>query len=408
MRYDRRYNFLWLSGILMLLLLTACSKSSSEGGDEPDSTKPVLKIYVFAPDRPVVTRADNGDVEASALENKINNLHVWVYKTGTDELIGHISLNNVELSQAGTEVSMELNDDYANSETKENVDVYVAANVANTNCGFSLDASSKSTQLQAALIKEDYFGVTNLIKTVPSDGLPMSGVMKNKPVKGASPVYQVREEDGNKLANVRLVRAVSKIRFVACMSSTNPDIVTINSIKLNGGVLPKEEYLFLDDAYDLAATTKWNVKNDTPATDYVDATELVSSVTEIAKNTSPASYSWDGSMSGQAYEEKIQKGIDKGELTELGTFYLRESDKALVGTIDYTIKHKKNPVDENEVPTTIQNTPSFSMKADGDFSRNHTWIVYSYFISSGDLIMGMVEVSDWSSSENASQIVYNW
>ena len=48
------------------------------------------------------------------------------------------------------------------------------------------------------------------------------------------------------------------------------------------------------------------------------------------------------------------------------------------------------------------------MKTDGDFSRNHTWIVYAYFVSSGDLIMGMVEVKDMTNSENASQSVYNW
>ena len=81
MRDERRYITRWLSGMLMLLLLlfTACSKSS-EGGDEPepDKKKPVLKVYVFAPDRPVVTRADGGDVDATAEENEIHSLHVWV------------------------------------------------------------------------------------------------------------------------------------------------------------------------------------------------------------------------------------------------------------------------------------------------------------------------------------------
>lgn len=402
MRDDRRYNFRWLSGILMLLLLlTGCSKSSDGPNDEPQPGKPVLKVYVFAPDRPVITRGDNGDVDASEAENKINNLHVWVYKTGTDDLIGHISLNNVELSEAGKEVTMELDDNYASLGEKPNVDVYVAANVTNTNSGLSFDASAKSSGLSGALIKEGYFGVSNLVKSVPADGLPMSGVMKNKPVKGSNNVYQVQESDEvSKLANVRLVRAVSKIRFVACKSSTNPDIVTVNSVTLNADVLPKEEYLFLDNAYDLTTTQKWKVVTSA----YVGETTLVSDVTEVATNDSPASYSWDGTMSGQAYENKIQKGIDDGELSELGTFYLRESDKALAGIIDYTIKH----TEKDATVTTIHNTPAFGMKDDGDFSRNHTWIVYAYFVSSGDLIVGMVEVKDWTDSQNDSQSVYNW
>ena len=405
MRDDRRYNFRWLSGILMLLiLLTGCSKSSeSEENEEPQPGKPVLKIYVFSPDRPIVTRGDNGEVDASEAENKINNIHVWVYETGTDNLIGHISLNNVDISEAGKEVTMELDDTYANKESKPNVDVYVAANVTSSNCGLSFDATTTNTQLDGALIKEGYFGVSNLISAVPGDGLPMSGVLKNKPVMGNNKVYQVQDnETSGKLANVRLVRAVSKIRFVASKSSTNPDVVTVNSIVLNGDVLPKEEYLFLTNAYDLAATPKWRV-----GTSYVVQKTLVSNVTEVATNNSPASYSWDGSMSGQQYETKIQNGIDAGELSDLGTFYLRESDKALKGTINYTIEH----TEKNNDVTTIHNNPeipNYAMVANGDFSRNHTWIVYAYFVSSGDLIIGMVEVKDMTNSENATQIVYNW
>ena len=405
MRDDRRYNFRWLSGILMLLLLlTGCSKSSeSEENEEPQPGKPVLKIYVFSPDRPIVTRGDNGEVDASEAENKIHNIHVWVYRTDTNDLIGHISLNNVDITEAGKEVTMELDDTYANKESKPNVDVYVAANVTSSNCGLSFDATTTNTQLDGALIKEGYFGVSNLISAVPGDGLPMSGVLKNKPVMGNNKVYQVQDnETSGKLANVRLVRAVSKIRFVASKSSTNPDVVTVNSIVLNGDVLPKEEYLFLTNAYDLAATPKWRV-----GTSYVVQKTLVSNVTEVATNNSPASYSWDGSMSGQQYETKIQNGIDAGELSDLGTFYLRESDKALKGTINYTIEH----TEKNNDVTTIHNNPeipNYAMVADGDFSRNHTWIVYAYFVSSGDLIIGMVEVKDMTNSENATQIVYNW
>ena len=71
----------------MLLLLTACSGSSSEGGDEPVPTsKPVLKIYIFPPDRPAITRADDlGYVDATAEENNIHSIHVWVFERDKDD-----------------------------------------------------------------------------------------------------------------------------------------------------------------------------------------------------------------------------------------------------------------------------------------------------------------------------------
>ena len=391
--------------LLSLLLLTACSGSSDEG--QPEKAR--LKIYIFAPDRPTVTRADNGDVNASEAENKIHSLHVWVFehreKTASnyysgDDYIGHISLSNVSFSEtSANEVIMELDDAFANKENKPHVDVYVAANVSASNCGVSFSATTTRKQLEEAVIAQNYFGVSSLVKDVPGDGLPMTGVMRDKQITGQRPTYQVSEESGG-LANVRLVRAVSKVRFVFSKSSSNPDEVAVNSIKLDGEVFPKEEYLFLENPY---PTSLLHVKTESG---YVGETMLVSTVggEAIKMNDSPASYSWDGVISGQTYESKIQTGIDKGKLSDLGTFYLRESDKLVTGTIDYTLKH----TEKDASVTTSQHTPAFRMKAVGDFSRNHTWIVYAYFVSSGDLVLGVVEVKDWSDSENTSQSVFNW
>lgn len=411
---NRRYIGRWLSGILMLLLLlTGCSKSSENGeNDEPQPDKSMLKIYVFSPDQPIVTRADIGDVDASTEEKKVNSLHVWVFEHHEEnnpkdgKYVGHISLSNVDLSETTSNtVTMELDETFANMQTKPNVDVYVLANVTAANCGLSLDASTTRDQLDAALIKQNYFGVSNLTTTVPVDGLPMSGVMKNKKITGSKPIYQVAEA-GGELANVRLVRAVSKIRFVFSKSTSNNDEVTVNSIKFDRGVMPTQEYLFLNDAYDL--TQKWKVWGDGDEPSYELEKDLVSSVdgADIDDCESPASYKWDGVMSGQQYETKIQEGINAGDLTDLGTFYLRESDQKLTGAITYTLKHTEEQKNGTADPTV--NSPKFFMKTVGDFSRNHTWIVYAYFVSSGDLVMGIVEIKDWGSSENTSQSVYNW
>lgn len=414
MRDDRRYIMRWMSGILMLLLLTACSKSSSEGGDEPDPDKPVLKIYVFPPDQPIVTRADDlGNVDASKEENEIRSIHVWVFERdesnlptslADSKLVGHVGLGNLTLSEAGTgEVTMEITDDFAGrimtSTTRPRVDVFVAANVTSANCGLSFDAlttngETKESDLEP-IIGSNYFGVTSPITKVPSDGLPMSGVLKDQPISGTSPVFRVGTSD--KLANVQLVRAVSKMRFIFCKSTSNLDEVAVKEIKLNGNVLPKEEYLFLTTDFK-NATPKWRIKGS----ECEDAKTLVSipSGTEIAKNNSPFSYSYDGKMTGQKYEDLINEGVKNNELSDLGTFYLRESNKALSGTITYAI----TPVGSTDA---TEKPASYSMSIDGDFSRNHTWIVYGYFITSGDLEVRMVELKDWVGTENPGEL-YNW
>lgn len=421
MRDDRRYILQWLSGMLMLLLLTACSGSSSEGGDEPvpTSSKPVLKIYIFPPDRPAITRADDlGYVDATAEENNIHSIHVWVFERDKDDpdnstkslLVGYVSLGNLTLSEGNGEVTMEITDAFANrimtAEKRPRVDVYVAANVTSANCGISFagltnKGVTKESDLEPLFIGRNYFGVTSPVLGVPADGLPMSGVLKDQVIAGTSPVFRVGTEQ--RLSNVQLVRAVSKMRFVFCMSSSNNDNVAVNKIILNGSVLPKEEYLFLTDDFN-KVTPKWRVKVSEPEP-YESSATLISvpSGTTIKANDDPYSYSYDGKMTGQEYEDLINEGVRDHKLSDLGTFYLRESDKALSGIINYEI------IPYGTTTPNAKTTASYSMKDEnaGEFSRNHTWIVYGYFVTNGDLRLNVVELKDWVSSENPKEI-YNW
>ena len=419
---DRRYILRWLSGMLMLLLLTACSGSSSDGGDEPvpTSSKPVLRIYIFPPDRPAITRADDlGYVEATEEENKIHSLYVWVFERnesnlGNSLLVGYVSLGNLTLSATGNgEVTMEIIDTFADkimtAEKRPRVDVYVAANVTSANCGISFagltnKGVTKESDLEPLFIGSHYFGVTSPMLGVPADGLPMSGVLKDQVIAGTSPVFRVGTEQ--RLSNVQLVRAVSKIRFVFCMSSSNTDNVAVNNIVLNGSVLPKEEYLFLTDDYN-KVTQKWRVKVSEPsvAADYDESSATLISIpsgtTTIKKNDDPYSYSYDGKMTGQAYENLINEGVKNNELSDLGTVYLRESDKKLAGVINYEI------IPYGTTTPNAKTEASYSMKNAGEFSRNHTWIVYGYFVTNGELRLNVVELKDWVSSENPKEI-YNW
>ena len=93
-------------------------------------------------------------------------------------------------------------------------------------------------------------------------------------------------------------------------------------------------------------------------------------------------------------EQTIEGVTRPAELSEVRRFYLRESDKKLTGTIRYTIGGK-----EKETP--------FEMNAAGDFTRNHTWIVYGYFLGSGTLMLNSVVLKDWEDDPESDNI-YNW
>ena len=404
MKQIRRYIERWLGGMLMLVLLVACSKSSSEGGDEPvpepEPTKPVLKLYVFAPDHPVVTRGESYEVDASGEENRIHTLHVWVFENVSGNLVGYVNMINVALSQSGSEVAIDIDDNFIAN--KPAVDVFVAANVSASNCGITLGEKTARSDLEGMLIDSGYFGLTSLVGAIPGDGLPMSGVLKNQPVYGDSPVLRIGSQEAG-LAKVKLVRAVSKVRFVFCKSTANTEsnLLTIDEIKLGyeqtgetpiSIKLPKQEYLFLNGAY---PDVKSNVKTDGEIP-YEDVTLIKSSINgdTIRKSASPSFYTYTTSMTGQQYEKLINDSIKAGYLSDVGSYYLRESNNGLAGTIKYKIGESEK-------------TKVFATSSPDDFTRNHMWIVYGYFVTSGELELNAVEVINWN-NEDSSEEIYNW
>ena len=374
----------WLTGCMLMLLLAVGCSSGSEDAESPlPKEKPVLKVYVFAPEKPIVTRADIGNVDASAEEAAINTLDVWVFETGTTTLVGHVHQSNISWD-GQKEVAINVSDDFASR--KPDVDIYVAANA--DAAGLALGATSTASALESAIIASDYFGLTSPVSSVPVEGLPMSGLLKEQTVTDTSPVFAVTPR-------VNLVRAVSKVRFIftKSVSVANDESLKVNSISLNGGVLPKQEYLF-------------NSSDNVDADNYeTAAATLVSEVSGDAINScdNPSAYIYKVEQTGQAYENLINYGLEEhvvedvttpAALSELGRFYLRESDKKLAGTISFTSDG-------------IAKSKTFEMDEDGDFSRNHTWIVYAYFLGGGELKVNVVNVKSWT-AQDGTHPVYNW
>lgn len=397
----------WLMGgmLMLLLLLTGCKSSAEEEIDVPE--KPVLKIYVFAPDRPIVTRADNGNVNATEAENAINNLHVWVFEHADGNPVGHISADGSVISTGQAILTMEVSDDFA--ERQPNVDVYVMANVTNDNCGLSLGEGATRAQLDAALIPSDKFGVTSLVTTVPDGGLPMSGVLKDQEIFGSAPVFGVGSKTTKVLSNVKLVRAVSKVQFVftAIDKIDDDHYHTVKSISLDADMIPTTENLFLDGPYSAEGGAGYRYKvGDT----YESAATLMNTSTDInpCDPARGADYYVYKTQTGQVYEDliadglKVREGHTTADLTSCGTYYLRESDKQITGTITY---------DKDEI-TNNPKTATFKLSeagfVPGDFGRNHTWIVYGYFTEKLGLLKVNIKVKEWETLTPLEHTIYNW
>ena len=384
--------------MLIVLLLTACgSESETTDTNQP----PVINIYVYAPDKPIITRGDVGNVnpiDNTKNESLITKLQIWVFDHASGTLVSYYSPESVDNlngtnNNGEAQYQLSVSEAFAqaaqaaqtNNTEKPHVDVYVVANAAS--CGItSLNELTSREALEALMIDEYYFGLTTLTDKVPATGLPMSGVLRDVVVQGSSPVYR--------LENVKLTRTVSKIRFVFCREKPEDgqtDIpVQINSVKLNASRIPLQEHLFLGSLEMAKPYPVYHVGSY--GTD--DAKEfLAESWSDIPKNDDPLLYVYQA-QGAQAYEDLIASGVESNVLKQLGPFYLRESDKQLKGVITY----KKGEEDAK--------TANFEMKTIGDFSRNHTWTVYAYYSKSG-LVAVTVVLKDWNEN-TGSHDVYNW
>ncbi len=385
--------------LLLALLLTAC-QGSDEDNSSPDDC--YLDIYVYAPDRPIVTRSDVGEIPPSNdAEKKVNTLQVWVFKSNGGAKVGYLNdtkptyLNETNQQKYRMKVAKEFADH------PEAVDVYVVANAET--CGLDLSESSTRKTLDDAVIGKDspvegecYFSPAEKQSSVPSKGLPMSAILKNQSISGSFPALRIGSE--TEMTTLKLTRAVSKLRFVLCRkddTDATKQLQTINTIELNGGQIPLQTFL-------MPGTTGYtNFKSDkTDKISYLTA-PLLPNDTDIPKVEDPLVYAYE-TQTAQEYEELINDAVSKGKLNQLGLTYLRESDLQLKGNINYTYRDGST---DNTVDT------EFSMAAPGDFLRNHSWIIYIFYMDTKIHVQVVTDIGmrSWiPDGRDESVIVHNW
>ena len=327
-----------------------------------------LTVRVFLPES-ILTKAETGDEAAVNDERVVSTLQIWVYKNGGSDatsLVGYRMLDGDALAatglNAGHETRFTIPVDETFVDTKPRVDVYALVN--GESAGFTIDkfgytggdwSKLNPSDLRDYVFGGDLYGVNTLTSAVPAGGLPMAGIAMNQEVTGDFPVLSI--------STVTVTRVVSKLKFVFCQMTDNGvpvDEFHITGISLSGNI-GQTEKLFTTLDYD---SSGYDALSKTyPA----DGPLPVSP----AYNPAPGDYLYQPGMTAQEYDNVIRGGISSGVLTQWGLTYLRESDQKLTGTIDYTVGTGGSMRTKQAV---------FTMDAAGDFTRNHSWTIYAYFI----------------------------
>lgn len=403
---------MWM--LLVIVLLTACSDHSGEGSDEKDDC--FLNIYVYAPGHPMLTRADVGEIAHREIaESTVHTLQIWVFKHSDGDLVGYLNATPSFLNETDGQELFRMKVEKEFADHPENVDVYVVANVESV--GLTLGKNTERDDLDAAKIGTDYFGTTNLYNKedllfsdnlntgrIARDGLPMSGVEKDQPIYGSYPTLRIGSQDA--MTTVQLTRAVSKLRFVLCrvkedLTNAKKILVSVDNIKLDENVIPTASYLMPVE------------KPSYTSVGYVSTPIDYGSVEKatIPEVLNPMIYIYE-KQAAQEYEDLINGAVNATpkQLMELGLTYLRESDKKLTGTITYKTKEREDITTQWDDITEKNETANFSMALEGDFLRNHSWIVYIYFMDGKIHVLTVTHIGmkAWVEGDTDTHDVYNW
>lgn len=325
-----------------------------------------------------MTKAETGTVNPLEEELRITSLQIWAFLSDDGSLVSYKNITD-GLSQSGiprssiTRFGLPLSQEMFSiltADPRPKVDVYAVANAASAT-GTELGEETTRDALDAVVVN-GIGGNSPLTLAVPAAGLPMSGILKGADVTGGYPVLNI--------TTLRLVRAVSKIRFVFCQQGTPATETTpakvgneeceIIGISFDGTDYGKDcqvaasERLFTTLAFDLGEDPAY-----IPLSSSISGNPLISN-DKLSIVEDPELLFFRGfgneTESAEQYEERLDAAVAAD--SQIGPIYLRETDKIISGTITY----RAASVGENR-------TASFSMAGD-TFSRNHTWIVFACFM----------------------------
>lgn len=325
--------------------------------------------------------ADNETDANPTQESDIHNIKVWVFKSNTGDEATPISYKAETLSEVKNgnyTLNLRFLRKIGGEEVK-NIDLYILANSESINMLDQMKGKDLRSVTRKDLKEVSFtspFGInsdgTSETKEVSKEnGLPISRAITQISVDS----HVADTEEGAKAKGIKipLVRAVSKLHFYFARkkgSEANTSQVKVTRIEVEGNTIPTASYVFPDEAeynengYNQDVTSqKYN-----SATTYVsDALKLAGvENTDIMEVEDPKSFIKKSNQSAQQYLDAFdKKGIKSHDLC-----YLRETNKAIQGTIYYSLDGGATEKHE-----------TFNIPSEGNAIRNRELVVYGYFLN---------------------------
>ena len=326
--------------------------------------------------------ADNETDANPTQESDIHNIKVWVFKSNTGDEATPISYKAETLSEVKNgnyTLNLRFLRKIGGEEVK-NIDLYILANSESINMPDQIKGKDLSSVTRKDLKEVSFtspFGInsdgTAETKEVSKEkGLPISRAITQISVDS----HVADTEEGAKAKGIRipLVHAVSKLHFYFARKSgndANTSQVKVTKIEVEGNTIPTASYVFPDeteykenDDNQVVTSNKYNVNSN----GYVSTALKLAGVEnkDIKEVEDPESFIKKRNQSAQEYLDAFkQAGIRSHNLC-----YLRETNKAIRGTIYYSLDGG-----------TTEKHETFNIPSEGNAIRNRELVVYGYFLN---------------------------
>ena len=377
-----------LAALLMVGAMASCSENENTETAQSDNAYLSLSFSTGtgnstrAGETSGKALADNETDANPTQESDIHNIKVWVFKSNTGDEATPISYKAETLSEVKNgnyTLNLRFLRKIGGEEVK-NIDLYILANSESINMLDQMKGKDLSSVPRKDLKEVCFtspFGINSdgnaETKEVPAGkGLPISRAITKISVDS----HVADTEEGAKAKGIRipLVRAVSKLHFYFARKSgsdANTSQVKVTKIEVEGNTIPTASYVFPDEAtynengYNQNVTSQ---KYDNAGTDYVSNALKLAGVEnkDIKEVDNPESFIKKSNQSAQEYLDAFkQAGIGSHNLC-----YLRETNKAIRGTIYYSLDGG-----------TTEKHETFNIPSKGNAIRNRELVVYGYFLN---------------------------
>ena len=377
-----------LAALLMVGAMASCSENENTETAQGDNAYLSLSFSTGtgnstrAGETSGKVLADNETDANPTQESDIHNIKVWVFKSDTGDEATPISYKAETLSEVKNgnyTLNLRFLRKIGGEEVKK-IDLYILANSESINMLDQMKGKDLRSVTRKDLKEVSFtspFGIN-------SDGTPETKeVTKEKGLPISRAITQISvdrhvadTEEGAQAKGIRipLVRAVSKLHFYFARKSgsdANTSQVKVTRIEVEGNTIPTASYVFPDEAiyneggYNQDVTSQ---KYNNSGTAYVSTALKLAGVenTDIKEVADPKEFIRKDNQSAQAYLDAFKNA----SISSHNLCYLRETNKAIRGTIHYSLDGGAT-----------EKSVTFDIPSGGNAIRNRELVVYGYFLN---------------------------